>query len=64
MVVATPPSAPTQDYAIPGDGLDALRRRLAGRLVTAESADYDDARKTLYVTMDRRPLAIVRAANA
>ena len=44
--------------------LDALRSRLRGRLVTPESSDYDEARRVLYFTVDRRPRAIVRAADA
>ena len=64
MVVATLPSAPTSTIAITGDGLDMLRSRLRGQLITADSADYDDARRVLYFTVDRRPLAIVRATDA
>jgi FAD/FMN-containing dehydrogenase len=50
--------------AVTSDQLDALRSRLAGKLLTADSPEYDSARATLYITMDRRPLAIVRATNA
>ena len=64
MVVAALPSAPTATIAMTGDGLEMLRSRLRGRLITAESVDYDDARRVLYFTVDRRPLAIVRAADA
>ena len=64
MVVATRPSAPSPGFAFPDDHLDALRARLAGQVIGADSAEYDEARRTLYVTVDRRPLAIVRAANA
>ena len=64
MVVATPPSAPIPGFTFPGDHLDALRARLAGQVIGANSAEYDEARRTLYITVDRRPLAIVRAANA
>ena len=46
------------------DPLDALRARLDGRLLTAASPEYDEARKVMNVTVDRRPLAIVRAASA
>jgi hypothetical protein len=56
---ATPPVAPVT----PGD-LDTLGSQLSGDILTADSADFDEARSTLYITMDRRPLAIVRAANA
>jgi FAD/FMN-containing dehydrogenase len=64
MVVATRPSIPTRAFPSASDLLDGLRSRLVGQLLTAENAGYDEARKTLYITMDRRPLAIVRAANA
>jgi hypothetical protein len=40
-----------------------LRAQLVGELITAEHDDFDAARSTLYILMDRRPLAIVRAAN-
>jgi FAD/FMN-containing dehydrogenase len=43
--------------------LERLRSRLAGQLVTVDSAEYDEARQTLY-TKDRYPLAVVRVANA
>jgi hypothetical protein len=46
------------------DQLEALRSRLTGQLITAASADFDAARKVVYITIDRRPRAIVRAANA
>ena len=64
MVVAALPSAPTSTIAITGDGLEMLHSRLRGRLITPDSADYDVARRVLYFTVDRRPRAIVRAANA
>lgn len=50
--------------AVTGDQLDALRARLAGQLITADRPEFDAARSTLYITVDRRPLAVVRAANA
>lgn len=57
-------SSNRRTVAFAGDQMDELRSRLVGQLLTADSADYDEARKTLYVTLDRHPLAIVRAANA
>lgn len=48
---------------VPTRGLVALRSQLGGRLITAESPDYDEARKVHTITVDRRPLAVVRAAN-
>ena len=51
-------------HIIINEPLEALRSRLTGRLITPESPDYDEARQTLYIHIDRRPLAIVRAACA
>ena len=64
MSAAILPTSLTRTVEIAGGGVEALRPRLIGQLVTADSADYDEARKSLYVTVDRRPLAIVRAATA
>ena len=47
----------------PGD-VDSLAARLRGRLITPDSAEYDAVRRVLYFNVDRRPLAIVRAADA
>jgi FAD/FMN-containing dehydrogenase len=58
------PPTPTRSRAAAGSPLEALRARLAGELITAESATYDALRKVVNVTVDRRPLAIVRAASA
>jgi FAD/FMN-containing dehydrogenase len=44
--------------------MDSLHARLTGNLLTADSVGYDDARRTLYILLDRYPLAIVRAAAA
>ena len=63
MTVAIPRST-TSAHPGAGESLDDLRSRLVGQVLTAGSADYDEARKTLYITMDRRPLAIVLAAVA
>src|SRR5215207_11522593 len=64
MAVATLPIAPTPTIAITGDEIELLRSRLRGRLITPGDAEYDDARRVLYFTVDRRPRAIVRAADA
>jgi FAD/FMN-containing dehydrogenase len=64
MAVAAFPIAPTPGITISGDRLDLLRSRLHGRLITPRDADYDDARSVLYINVDRRPRAIVRAADA
>lgn len=42
--------------------IDSLRSRLTGQLVTPDSADYDDARATLYG--ERMPLAVVHVVTA
>ncbi len=43
---------------------DALQSHLAGQVITPESSSYDEARKTIFLNVDRRPLAIVKAADA
>ena len=55
---------PTLRSLVTDATLDALRGQLAGRLLTPDSADYDSARSTISITLDRRPRAIVRAATA
>src|SRR5919199_5827280 len=64
MTIATRPAAPARSSASADDQLEALRSRLAGALITPASPDYDEARAVVYITIDRHPLAIVRAANA
>jgi FAD/FMN-containing dehydrogenase len=64
MTIAIQPSTLNRSFVFAGDELEALRSRLAGELITAANADFDTARKVLYITIDRRPLAVVRAANA
>src|SRR5215217_5200557 len=64
MAVATLPIAPTPSISTSSHRMDLLRSRLRGRLITSEEADYDDARRVLYFTVDRRPLAIIGAADA
>jgi FAD/FMN-containing dehydrogenase len=46
------------------EGLEALRARITGEVITPGHDLYDEARKTQAITVDRHPLAIVRAANA
>jgi FAD/FMN-containing dehydrogenase len=42
----------------------ALADSLKGRVITPDDADYDKARAVFYGTVDRRPAAIVRVADA
>jgi FAD/FMN-containing dehydrogenase len=63
MVIATQSPQSTRSDQLLESQLEALRARLTGELITAADADYDEARRTLYFLLDRRPLAIVRAAN-
>ena len=53
-----------QTNIAPQPDLARLRGRLTGELITAGHAEFDEARKVHDITVDRRPLAIVRAANA
>ncbi|MCC2627564.1 MAG: hypothetical protein K0S14_1214 [Thermomicrobiales bacterium] len=63
MSVAALPIAPTRSITVSADQMAMLRSRLRGRLITGEDAGYDEARRVLYFTVDRRPLAIVRAGR-
>jgi hypothetical protein len=49
--------------AVPDEQFGNLRARLSGELILPDHVEYDDARSTIHITMDRRPLAIVRAAT-
>jgi FAD/FMN-containing dehydrogenase len=63
-LVATRSTTTLAHTVVPANGpIAELRRRLAGDLITSDSPEYEEARKTLY-TLDRYPLAIVRPANA
>src|SRR5690348_3643765 len=44
-------------------GLDGLRARLVGEIITAETAEYDEVRRVPVLGVGGRPLAIVRAAT-
>ncbi len=63
MTIAIPPMTLTFEPTV-NDALDDLRARLDGQVLTATSAEYNEARKVVNLTVDRRPLAIVRAAHA
>lgn len=54
----------TRSFTSAHDSFQGLRAQLTGELITAASADFDAARKLRFIDIDRRPRAIVRAANA
>jgi FAD/FMN-containing dehydrogenase len=63
-----PPQSPTKEFVVPVSPAKAvdiaqLRATAKGRVITPEDAEYDEARTVFYGTVDRRPLAIVRAAD-
>lgn len=65
MALATLLKAPSSTDALGSDDhLDALRATLHGRLIAPGYPEYDEARRVVNFAIDRRPLAIVRAANA
>jgi hypothetical protein len=53
-----------QTNIAPQTDLSRLGGRLAGELIGAGHPEFDEARKVHDITVDRHPLAIVRAANA
>jgi FAD/FMN-containing dehydrogenase len=63
MAIATI-SALTYDRSLMVERLNTLRASLRGQLVTPEDPAFDQVRKVVNFTVDRRPLAIVRAADA
>src|SRR6478735_9737375 len=44
--------------------IDGLRAALNGRVLAPEDPEYDDARGVFFTGIDRRPAAVVRAADA
>jgi FAD/FMN-containing dehydrogenase len=55
------PLSPSHPTAV---SVPELRAALKGRVIAPEDAGYDQARTVFYGGFDRRPAAIVRAANA
>jgi FAD/FMN-containing dehydrogenase len=58
------PSEKTNTITRNGLSIPRLRSSIAGRVITADDAEYDAARSTFYGGIDRRPAAIVRVAHA
>lgn len=63
MTVATLPPT-SRATAAASDPIATLRGQLLGQLITPDDPDYDEARHTIYVAIDRRPRCIVRVADA
>jgi FAD/FMN-containing dehydrogenase len=63
MTIATPTTT-SRTSAGSVAGLEGLRRRIAGEVITADHPEYAEARKVHDIHFDRRPLAVVRAACA
>lgn len=63
MTVATLPLT-SRATAAASDPIATLRGQLLGQLITPDDPDYDEARHTIYVAIDRRPRCIVRVADA
>ncbi|HEX3303921.1 MAG TPA: FAD-binding oxidoreductase [Thermomicrobiales bacterium] len=63
MVVATRPSTSSFTVVSPETPLDELRSKLVGQLLTADSIEYEQARRTQNLKSNRFPKAIVRAAS-
>ncbi|HET7037883.1 MAG TPA: FAD-binding oxidoreductase [Thermomicrobiaceae bacterium] len=64
MIVATRQVIAGDGLAPAASELDALGARLDGTLLLPGSPGYDEARRVVNITLDRHPLAIVRAASA
>ncbi len=63
MVTATRSPLSSSPFASFEDNLASLRAGLAGELITAGVPDFDEARTMVAFSTERRPVAIVRAAN-
>ncbi len=53
-----------REVTLKGSDLEALQEGLRGRVITAESAEYDAARRVWNAMIDRRPALIIRPAGA
>jgi hypothetical protein len=53
-----------RETTLPNDIIDELRASLRGRLLTADSADYNEARAIWNAMIDRRPALIARCLTA
>jgi FAD/FMN-containing dehydrogenase len=62
MTIKQPSSSRKSNRAIPS--IPELRALFNGRVIAPEDTGYDQARTVFYGGLDRRPLAIVRAADA
>src|SRR5262245_30907884 len=51
-------------YGMGTMSIEQLGERVRGLVVTADNGGYDDARTVHNAMIDRRPLAVVRCANA
>lgn len=60
----TSPNIGTLKHLQSSPWLDLLSHRLDGELITRTSSQYDDVRQIHDITVDRYPLAVVRAATA
>jgi berberine-like enzyme len=64
MAISLQPGSLTNSVTSASEQLEALCSRLAGELITADSDQYDVPREVQDITVDCRPLALVRAPAA
>src|SRR5690606_36019636 len=58
------PLALSTSAPVTADPTVELRGRILGEIITADSSEFEAARKLPSITADRRPLAIVRVKTA
>ncbi len=63
MTLATSTNPTISTFPATAPDLEALRSRVAGDVIDPASEAYDAARQVFDITVDRRPLAIVRVAT-